>query len=300
MNTPILFIVFNRPESTRKTFGMIRNAAPSRLYVAADGPRKDVPGEYEKCMKVRQIIEDGIDWDCEVFYLFQETNLGCGAGPRKAINWFFDSEEMGIILEDDCVPNESFFPFCAAMLEQYKDSAEIFHINGSNFQYGKKRGNYSYYFSSLVHVWGWASWRRAWKFYDLEMTGYEHLKNTHPLKKIIPWSQIEEVFSGVVNAWDLQWFFTCLKHNALTIIPNVNLINNIGFQIPDATHTTFKTPDYILKNAQAELVFPLTHPNKILRHSHADDFTAIKVFRTKRYSWWRIQFSKMKKKIIGG
>ncbi len=300
MISPILFIVFNRPESTQKTFEMIRKAAPSKLYVAADGPRNDVPGDYEKCRRVRQIIENGIDWDCEVLFLFRESNLGCGDAPRNAINWFFSHEEMGIILEDDCVPFESFFHFCTEMLTLYKDKTDIFHINGSNFQYGNKRGDYSYYFSSLVHVWGWATWRRAWKFYDLEMNGYDHVKNTHSLKKIIPWNQIEEVFTEVVNAWDLQWFFTCLKHNALTIIPNVNLIHNIGFESPDATHTTFKTPDYILKNPQDELHFPLMHPVSIKRNKKADQFTAIKVFRTIKFSWWHIQLSKLKKQIIGG
>jgi hypothetical protein len=299
MISPVLFIVFNRPESTQKTFEIIRKAAPSKLYVAADGPRKDVSGDYEKCRRVRQIIENGIDWDCEVFFLFRETNLGCGAAPRNAISWFFSHEEMGIILEDDCVPCDSFFRFCTEMLTLYKDRTDIFHINGSNFQYGKKRGDYSYYFSSLVHVWGWATWRRAWKLYDLEMNDYDYVKSTHLLKKIIPWNQIEEVFTEVVNAWDLQWFFTCLKHNALTIIPNVNLIRNIGFERSDATHTTFKTPDYILKNPRAELNFPLQHPKSIKRNQKADKFTAIKVFRTIKYSWWHVLLSKLKKLISG-
>ena len=300
VNTPVLFMVFNRPESTCKTFGMIKKASPSKLYVAADGPRKHVPGEYEKCMKVRQTIEEGIDWDCEVFYLFQDSNLGCGKAIQQAITWFFEAEEMGIILEDDCVPNESFFHFCSAMLALYKDRTDVFHINGSNFQYGKKRGAASYYFSSLVHVWGWASWRRAWRLYDKDMTGYEQVKKHHMFKEILPWNQFDEVIAGIVDTWDLQWFFTCLKNNALTIIPNVNLINNIGFENEEATHTSFKTPDYILKNPQAELVLPLTHPNKIQRHSIADDFTGIKVFGTKQFSWWRKKISKLKKKIIGG
>ena len=299
MNTPILFIVFNRPESTLKTFGMIRKAAPSRLYVAADGPRENVPGEYERCNAVRQIIEQGIDWGCEVFYLFQKTNQGCGTAVRSAINWFFEAEEKGIILEDDCVPNESFFSFCAAMLEEYKDREDIFHVNGSNFQYGIQRGDSSYYFSSWVHVWGWATWRRAWNCYDKEMNGFEQLKNIHPDKKLIPWYQMEEVFSGRVDTWDLQWFFTCLKHHALSIIPNVNLINNIGFDSSDATHTTFKTPDYILKNTQTEMIFPLKHPSSIKRNIKADEYTAIKVFRTMQFPWWRKQFSKLKKQIIG-
>lgn len=298
VNTAVLFLVFNRPESTHKTLAMIRKASPTKLYIAADGPRKDVTGEYEKCKEVRQILEQGIDWDCEVFYQFQENNLGCRKAVQAALNWFFKQEEMGIILEDDCVPNKSFFSFCVAMLDKYKNRKDIFHINGSNFQYGNLRGDSSYYFSSLVHVWGWATWRRAWVHYDKEMTGYKLLKNTHPNKKLIPWNQFEEIFSGKVDTWDLQWFFTCLKHNALTIIPNVNLINNIGFGSADATHTTFTTPDYILKNPQAELVFPLKHPKVIQCHAKADEFTAIKVFKTMEFSWWRILFSKLKKQII--
>jgi len=299
LNTPVLFLVFNRPESTRKTFQMIRKAAPSKLYVAADGPRKEVAGELKKCNDVRQVVQEGIDWECEVFYLFQESNLGCGKAIQQAINWFFDAEEMGIILEDDCVPNDSFFPFCSEMLERYKYSSDVFHINGSNFQYGIQRGVSSYYFSSLVHVWGWASWRRAWQFYDKEMTDYATLKSTHPFKKILPWEQFDEVFSGKVDTWDLQWFFTCLKYNALTIVPNASLIKNIGFESNDATHTTFKTPDYILSNHQSALTFPLLHPDKIKINQTADHYTAIKVFRTIYFPWWRVQLSKIKKQFFG-
>jgi hypothetical protein len=299
LNTPILFLVFNRPESTRITFDRIRQTAPTKLYVAADGPRAHVAAEAERCREVRQLIANGINWPCEVSYLYRENNLGCGKAVQEAINWFFSCEESGIILEDDCLPSDSFFPFCSEMLEKYKNNMDVFHITGSNFQYGKSRGNASYYFSSCIHVWGWASWRRAWQHYDKNMREFEILKRTHPLKHILPWSQFDEVYDGHIDTWDMQWFYTCLHNRALSIIPNQNLIRNIGFGSQGATHTDFREPDYISKSVLSELGFPLKHPRKLKPDWDADKFTAIKVFATIKYPTWRVLMSKFKKAIIG-
>jgi hypothetical protein len=297
LNKPVLFLVFNRPESTRITFEKIRKAAPSKLYVAADGPRVHVAAEEENCKAVRQLITDGVNWPCEVSYLFREKNLGCGRAVQEAIDWFFSFEESGIILEDDCLPSDSFFPFCEEMLDKYKDNPKVFHITGSNFQYGKKRGSASYYFSSCIHVWGWASWRRAWQHYDRDMREYEKLKNSHPLKNILPWSQFDEVVEGKIDTWDMQWFYTCLHNRGLSIIPNQNLIRNIGFGSQGATHTDFREPDYIKKSMLSELKFPLNHPHKLKSDSDADRFTGIKVFGTAKHAAWKVLMSKIKKAI---
>jgi len=169
LHTPVLFLVYKRPDTTRQVFEAIRQAKPPRLYVAADGPKKNVPGEAEKVKQVREIISNGVDWDCEVKTLFRDENLGCKYGPVEGINWFFKNEEEGIILEDDTLPSQSFFWFCQELLERYKDDTRIMVISGDNFQNGITRGTCSYYFSRYNHIWGWASWRRAWKYYSVDM-----------------------------------------------------------------------------------------------------------------------------------
>jgi hypothetical protein len=165
---PILFLVFNRPETTARVFEAIRNAKPSRLYIAADGPRDFIYNEYAVCAKTREIASR-VDWDCDVETLFRAENLGCKAAVSSAISWFFSHEEEGIILEDDCLPCESFFYFTTILLEKYRHDERIAHIAGSNFQDGKKVGDGSYYFSDLYNIWGWATWKRVWKDYDAEL-----------------------------------------------------------------------------------------------------------------------------------
>lgn len=172
MKTPVLFIIFNRPDATRQAFEAIREAKPPRLYIAADGPRKGKEGESEKCQEARTIALKA-DWPCVVKTLFQEDNLGCKYGVSCAIDWFFKNEEAGIILEDDCVASQDFFRFCEEMLEKYKSHDKVMQIAGSNFQFGKKRGNGSYYFSQALSVWGWATWRSAWMKYDKEIKDFE-------------------------------------------------------------------------------------------------------------------------------
>ena len=297
--TPILFLVFNRPETTRSTFELIRRMQPEHLYIAADGPRENVEGESNRCMLVRELISNGIDWPCHVKYLYRSNNLGCGRAVREAITWFFSQVEYGIILEDDCLPNTSFFKFCSEMLDLYKDNERVFHITGSNFQSGKKIGYGDYYFSEFIHVWGWASWRRAWDHYDSEMAGYYDMRNTHPQRKLLPWSQFDEVYNGSIDTWDMQWFFTCLKHNALSIVPNYSLIKNVGFTDAWATHTNFKEPEYIRKAIQMELNFPLKHPRRVQSNKTADKYTALKVFGTIKYSPLKITISKVKKWLVG-
>jgi len=273
---PILFIIFNRPELTRKVFEVIRNARPPRLYIAADGPRK---GKREElvCEETRSIVRQ-VDWDCKVHQLFRNENLGCGLGPKKAIDWFFEHEKEGIILEDDCLPSPSFFQFCYELLEKYRYDTRVMHIGGSNFQYGYTRDpDYSYYFSYYSHEWGWASWRRAWELYDFKISSYPEIKSkgyldnyfSSFLEKKYRLSKTDKTIHDVnVNWWDYQWDYTKFINSGLSIIPNVNLVTNIGFG-EDATHTK-SSKDVRKSNLAKNIKFPIKHPPFVIRDRVSD------------------------------
>ena len=183
LNTPILFLVFNRLDATKQVFEVIRKVVPSKLYIGCDGPRDNREGEDKKVKAVREYVLDSIDWDCEIKTLFREKNLGCGKAVSSAISWFFENEEMGIILEDDCLPSLSFFPYCEELLIKYKEDARIYHISGHNpLTYTKTK--YSYYFVRIQHCWGWASWRRAWEKYNFDITDLDDFIEQKKINKI--------------------------------------------------------------------------------------------------------------------
>ena len=175
MRSPILFLVFNRPDVTQRVFDAIRQARPPKLYIAADGPRKNKVGEVERCALVQEIVSQ-VDWPCEVSKLIRQENLGCKIAISSAIDWFFSKEPEGIILEDDCLPHPDFFPYCDELLERYRNNERVGMISGDNFQNGIKRGDGDYYFSQFCHIWGWASWARAWKKYDANLAQWPKLK----------------------------------------------------------------------------------------------------------------------------
>lgn len=276
-NTPVLFIIFNRPAVTRQVFDRIRQAQPPRLYVAADGPRAG-HGEERACEETRAIVKE-VDWECEVKTLFREENVGCGLGPKTAIDWFFEQEEAGIILEDDCLPSPSFFPYCAALLEKYRHDTRIMHIGGSNFQYGYVPDpDYSYYYSYFSHEWGWATWRRAWRLYDYQIATYPEIKRkgyldsyfSNYLEKKYRLSKTDKTYAGKdVNWWDYQWDYTKFINHGLSIIPNQNLVTNIGFG-EDATHTK-SSRDVRRQNLASDMPFPLVHPPYVIRNAKADE-----------------------------
>ncbi len=281
--SPILFLIFNRPALTIRVFDEIRKSKPSRLYIAADGPRDQIQNEDKVCQLARE-VSNNVDWDCNVKLLFRKDNLGCKYAVSSAIDWFFQNEEQGIILEDDCLPNQDFFRFCDQMLDFYKTDTRIYHIGGSNLQMGNKRGDDSYYFSNLTHVWGWASWRRAWKDYDVELKIYKNL-NTEKAFNIIfddahlskSWNSIfNKLLENKIDTWDFQWAITNMFNNGLSIIPNSNLITNIGFG-ENATHTHNVDDDFsnlLAINMDANIL----HPILFLPHKEADKFTLKKEF----------------------
>jgi hypothetical protein len=169
--TPILFLVFNRPETTKFVFESIRSVKPAKLYICADGPRPNVENDKIHCSAVRKIVSN-IDWECEVKTLFRIENKGCGKGVSEAITWFFSNEEEGIILEDDCLPNDSFFYYCSDLLDKYRFDTRIMHIGANNFLDDTISVENDIYFSSISHIWGWATWKRAWDSYDFKLQNY--------------------------------------------------------------------------------------------------------------------------------
>lgn len=283
--TPILLIVFNRPDKTAVVFEKIRQQRPSKLYIAADGPREDRAGETEKCEAVRALILKGIDWDCEVKTLFRDQNLGCGLGPSQAITWFFEYEENGIILEDDCVPNLSFFTFCQELLIKYAADEKIMMITGFSIQ-DEPMDEFTYYLSWYVHVWGWATWKRAWKQYDFDVKGFNEVDAEVFLKKIFKkkkeravWIRnFSSVYYKLLDTWDYQWMYAIWKNQGKVISPWRNLISNIGYGA-DATHTPgyethrMNLPTYAFDN--------LKHPLKLKINANADEFTRYKLIINK-------------------
>ncbi len=288
MNTPVLLIIFNRPSTTRRLVDSLRKVRPSTLYVFADGPRASKPGETELCADTRAVINE-IDWECDIKKNFQQQNLGCKLGPITATNWLFENEERGIVLEDDCLAHPSFFSFCTEMLERYKDVEDVMHISGNNFQDGVQRGDArsSYYFSKYTHNWGWATWRRAWKTF---VPAIEHFGEWDRNKQIrnIPISRQaqnfwEKNFRRTIaqeDSWDSLWMYAVWLNNGLAILPQKNLVSNIGFG-QDATHTTQAS---FLSDIPALELSEIIHPTTIGQDRDADDYTFKKIYY---YPLWK-------------
>lgn len=296
MKTPLLFIIFNRPEPTKIVFDEIRKARPQKLFIAADGPRPDRPEDIEKCRLAREVVKS-IDWPCEVKKLFQEKNLGCKLGATTGITWFFDNVEEGIILEDDCLPDQSFFRFCEEMLERYRDEPRIVMVSGYNIA-GIYDSDYSYIFSKYGGLWGWASWKRSWKQYDITMSLWKNKENQEKIKKAIgnrnEWNYkqrlYEQTFNGQKDTWDYQWETYRLLNGQLSVLPTKNLVENLGFGA-DATHTVAIESPLLIK--RESLNFPLSHnPGPIVPDQRYDSLLRPKI------KVRNINTSKMKEKII--
>ena len=238
---PVLFVVFNRIKTVEKTFAAIRSAAPARLFIAADGPRENVPGESEKCEEVRNFILKNIDWDCEVKTRFLEKNLGCRKAVSSAVDWFFSEVEEGVILEDDCLPGADFFRYAAAALAFYRNDQKVMHINGSSFGTAPDCGKNCAFLYRYAHIWGWASWRRAWKYYDVDVKDFDPQKMfnvfSEDRRQAERWN---EILKNVIadkpgfNTWDFQWTYAVMVNGGLCVSPVQNLISNIGAE--QSTH----------------------------------------------------------------
>jgi hypothetical protein len=286
MKSPVLFLVFNRPDTTRQVFQAIRSARPPKLYIAADGPRVSRPGEADRCNEVRRVAKE-IDWPCELHTLYRERNLGCKIAVSDAITWFFDQESEGVILEDDVLPLPTFFDYCDEMLERYRRDDRVAMITGCNLVSRHFRPKESYFFSRYCHIWGWASWRRAWRHYDAAMTKWPGWRDNHGLAKMPGANRVFEAYwrptfdavhAGNIDTWDYQWTFACWYLGGLTVMPGVNQTHNLGFG-EDATHTTAAAPEYVMESRPEPLRFPLVHPGAVERESRADAAIDSKVFR---------------------
>jgi len=279
----LLFLVFNRPDLTRKVFARIREAKPKRLFLAADGPRPGREGEAALCAEARGVVEQ-VDWPCRVETLFRERNLGCRVAVSSAITWFFENVADGIILEDDCLPDLSFFRYSTELLDRYATKHSVMAVGGNCFQRAGFDPGSSYYFSIYPHCWGWATWRRAWEHYQEEMKEWPVLRATDWLLGLHGntaamryWTRIfDQMHENRVDTWDYIWTFTCWRMGGLTALPAVNLVENIGFG-PGATHTVESRAETERKRA-GRLAFPLHHPRAVEANKRADRYTQRTIF----------------------
>jgi hypothetical protein len=284
LDVPVALFLFNRPDLTARVFAEIARARPRRLLVVADGPRPGVAGEVALCAAARSVV-DQVDWDCDVLTNLSDVNLGCRRRMASGISWVFDSCEEAILLEDDCLPHADFFPFCAQLLERYKFTARVMAVTGTSFSLADRhKPSYSYGFSVFPYVWGWATWRRAWKHYDPEMLAWPALRQTPWLRQALGSragaryfaERLDAVAGGLVDTWDYQWFYSCWRQNGVAAVPTANLISNLGWRF-DATHT--RTRGSALGNAPVESAgFPLHHPPRVVLNPSRDRALFERVF----------------------
>jgi len=288
LQTAVLFLVFNRPNTTKQVFESIRQAKPPRLYVAADGPRAGKDGEFERVEEVRQIVA-ATDWPCEVKTLFRENNLGCKYAVSSAISWFFQNEEQGIILEDDCLPSQSFFWFCEELLKKYKDDQSIYLISGDARGSEAIGMSEDYGLCKYSLIWGWASWARVWKDYDVEIKSWPNNKGkilsefSHNSSALEYWNSIfNDVWLGKVDTWDYQLMYQLFRNKSKCIVPRVNLVSNIGFGI-EATHTLIYDPRSA-NRARLDINLPLKHLVSQSSEIKVNNYFESKIFTKKTIS----------------
>lgn len=277
--TPVIFLIYRRPDLTDRVFNAIKQAKPKQLFVVADGPKDE--SEVILCQQAREVTEK-IDWDCEVKRNYSDINLGCRKCVSSGLNWAFRQVEEAIILEDDCLPHPSFFRFCESLLNHYHDDERIMVISGNNFQDGQLRTPYSYYFSKYNHCWGWATWKRAWKHWEFNPDKWLEFRDCNLMSSICNNFHEEEYWTSIFNnlflngipdSWAYAWTFSCWSQRGLTALPNVNLVSNIGFGI-DATHTTLEESSN--SNMARRDIGVITHPSFMICHREADLYS----FRT--------------------
>lgn len=294
---PVLFIAFNRPDVTKLVWEAIRNYKPTRLYVSVDAPRENKPSEVESCRIVKEITES-VDWECRVVRKYNPRNLGCRLGVSSAISWMFETEEIGIILEDDCLPSPAFFTFCEEMLERYKEDSRVMQISGNNYLPANFKIKESYYFSTLNDIWGWATWKRAWSKFSLELENFNAedskniLHNYFKNREIERWffEYLKGVFYPRSQVWSTQWVYTLVLNNGFTITPKHNYVQNIGF-IGESTNANSSFLEYQSIKASNEIDNPLVHPEfKINYEADKARFELIK--RTDPVTFKKVIFRK--------
>ncbi len=314
---PILIIAWKRPKQTKELIGKIKQINPSNLYIACDGPKNENIIEDNKVKDTREILLKSFEEIKSKKYLFSNNNQGCKLGVSNAISWFFKNEREGIILEDDCIPHLDFFVFCQEMLETYRNDERIWSITGHNQQNNVQRGNGTYYFSKYPRSWGWATWKRCWQKYDRDITDWPNIKSKNILKnklnnkrELIFWENILDniYYHNSPNTWDYQWTLSSFLNSGITIVPNKNLIDNIGFD-EDATHTFIGVSNSVIEKDQDNSfsLFPTIHPDYFVTNKKADEIVDIleysggnkfsKIFIIKKLKNMKIKFLKILKKF---
>lgn len=304
MNTPVVLLVFNRPDHTEQVFDRIRQAKPSKLFIVADAPRPNRPGEAQRCEAVKAIL-DRVDWDCTVYKNYAETHLGCKQRISSGLHWVFEQVEDAIILEDDCLPDLSFFSFCESLLDRYRHDSRVMMISGNNFQFDRPRSTYDYYFSRYTLIWGWATWRRAWQKFDGTMQHWKHLRDHHWLDSFLDdarsvryWTGLfDSVEQGEFDTWDVAWTYSCWTQNGLSIVPSHNLVSNIGFD-PFANNTIDISSRFNHTPTQP-IQLPLRHPPLMIRNANADRYSQRTQFYRSSIKWYKNRLRKWMVKHLG-
>ena len=287
MKVPVLIIAWRRPDKVKRVISALRVVKPEKVFVACDGPRTENEKDIKLVLETRRILIEEIDWNCSIKKRFHNTNQGCRIGVSGAINWFFEHVDQGIILEDDCMPHPDFFSFTSELLDFYKNDKRIWCISGNNFQEGKWHGDGSYYFSKYPHCWGWATWKDRWNYYKEELTKWDQLKKSKLIYSIFPNRKERNYFKKIFDklkfenqpdSWAYRWFFICQIYSGLTILPNENLVKNIGFD-EESTHTKEGLAPNIKEIKKSNFnILPIKHPSFIVRSIDADEYTFKKRF----------------------
>lgn len=301
LDVPVLLIMFNRPAQALQVFNRIREAKPKALYLTVDGPRSDRPAEEQLVLQCRD-LKNYVDWPCTVYTLFREKNFGCKKAVSSAINWFFEHVDAGIILEDDCLPNLTFFNYCQTLLLKYENDQTVMHIGGCNLYKGVTWGNDAYFFTKITHIWGWATWRRAWILYDVEMRAFPEFDQAGGLNDAVSYApsrsyfrhSFSETYAGRCDTWDYQWVFAIWANRGLSVIPNRNLISNIGFG-KAATHT-IEDSEFSNLPTISITAEELTKPVELALNLEATNYAFAHFYRSP--PWWRTKLNTLKRLLI--
>lgn len=277
----VVLLTFNRPESAARVLKQIREARPAHLFYVSDAARDDRPRESELVDRTRDLA-DTVDWPCQVHRVFADRNMGCAQRVSSAVTEALTVVERVVVLEDDCVADPSFFPYCQNVLVRYANDLRVMSVTGDNFQRGIRRTDASYYFSKYPHCWGWATWRRAWNHFDLSISQWPTIRDAGYLSgfcqsdaELQYWTDIfDRVHQGKIDSWAYPWQLCCWMNHGLTVVPEVNLVSNIGYG-ERATHTRKRTP---VIGLPTQSLGEIRHPETVVRHAIADAFTDQWVF----------------------
>lgn len=283
LQTPILFCLFNRPDLTRRVFASIAAQRPRHLLVSCDGPRSNHPDDLDLVEQSRKVVE-AVDWPCQVQTLYSDVNLGCRQQMARAITWAFTQHEQVIILEDDCLPDPTFYNYCEQLLDRYSDNDQVMMISGDNFQRARRSApESSYFFSGYAHIWGWATWRRAWNHFEMKMSSWSRDEHVDTVARYCCnddernfWAGVfERQQAGEIDTWNFSWQWACWKQSGLAVLPRHNLVTKIGFRA-DGTHAV--DSEHWLANCPVRPIETLVHPDTISRDWFADSNTWHQIF----------------------